>query len=149
MIDQNLFTKLEYFLKGNTQAIELAIDIIWLSDKIDDLYDQDKPVTREKIKKIFRKLICDIPNNDFYKKFYPQISALMTSAYLMWMNSTELESGSTEDRFICFQIRNSTMNIIHNLIFLVGGGEWIAQVGVEFWKWFAPNKDKLIELLNE
>jgi hypothetical protein len=145
----DLFESLDFFLKGDSHAVAFCVDIIFLAHLIDDLVDRDVERSVEDVKIGFRKLLCDFPNNPFYKQFYPQLSTLMASTYMMWLDSTSLEKGSEEERFICFQIRNTTMNIVHHCILLVGGVDWAQEQGVAFWKLFAPKQEKLEELLNE
>lgn len=144
----NIFEALEYFLKGNAWAVSLALDLFFLSELIDDLADKDKERSTEDIKLGFRKLLVDFPQNRFYKQFEPQISTLIASTYLMWLDSTALENGNQEERFICFHIRNTTVNIIHHFILLAGGPDWAQEVGPEYWRLFSK-QEKMQELINE
>ena len=148
-MNPEMFESLSFFLKGNQAAVQLALDLIFLAHSVDDLYDKDVDRSKEDIKVTFKKLFVDMPHNPFYQQFYPQLSTLIASAYLMWCNSTEFESGDINDKFICFHIRNATMNIINHMIFLVGGSDWAESQGASFWKLFSPKIEKWEEFLQE
>lgn len=145
----NIFEKLSGYFKGNEMAVAFAVDLLWLAHYADDLYDGDVPRTKEEVKLAFRKLFCDMPSNPFFQRWQKELSALISSAYLMWCDSTHFEKGDKEDRFICFQIRNSVLNVIHHCIFLIGGGDWAEEQGPLFWQEFAPKLDKWEELIYE
>jgi hypothetical protein len=145
----NIFEKLEYFFKGDAFAVAFAMDVLWLAHYVDDLYDGDVPRGKEEAKQAFKKVFCDMPQNPFFLKHQKELSALMASAYLMWCDSTHFERGDAESRFIAFQIRNATLNVVHHCIYLCGGSDWAEQNGPDFWRNFAPRTAKWIELKHE
>ncbi len=149
MEDVDIFERLSFYLKGDEMAVSFAVDLIWLSDYCDDLYDGDVPRTKEEVKLAFRKVFVDLPANPFFQKWQKELSTLMASAYLMWCDSTHFEKGDTEQRFIAFQIRNALMNVLHHCIFLCGGSEWAEEQGPAFWEYFAPKLEKWKELITE
>jgi hypothetical protein len=144
----NFFESLDFFFKGNSEAVALALDLFFLSELIDDLADKDVERSPEDIKLGFRKLLVDFPQNGFYRKFQAQISTMIASTYLMWLDSTVFEDGNREDKFIAFHIRNTTINIVHHFIFLAGGPEWAQEQGPNFWKLFSQ-QEKMQELIDE
>lgn len=129
-----LFENLMKFMKGDVNAVQLASDLLFLAHLADDLVDGDKQRSKEEIKLAFRKTFVDMPRNPFYVAYFPQISTLLSSSYLLWLDSMELESGTKDERFICFHIRTALLNCIHYFMLLVGGEEWVQEQGPDFWR---------------
>ncbi len=147
--DKEKLRKLGWFLKGNVDAFRLAVDLLYIAHFADDIFDADVERSKEDIKEGFRKLLVGVPQNPFYIRFYPALSTLIAEAYAMWADSTAFEQGDEEERFICFQIRNSTLMILHHMMFLVGGESWLDEQGSNFWRTFAPKIEKWEELRTE
>lgn len=146
------FEYLSFFLKDNKAALKLALDIIYVGHLWDDLLDQDVERDREDINEAFMKAFRSIPNNIFYQTLpliaQQQLNGLIVSAAMQYRDSTQLELGDNNDRFMAFLIRNSVLPIIHYLMLLVGGEDWVDQHGVLFWRTFGL-KDQYVEYTAE
>ena len=148
-LNQEMFDGLTFFLKGNGPAVQFAVDLIYLAHLIDDLVDGDVIRDTEDIKKGFRILIVDQRMNPFYNAFRGALDPLMASAYLLWLDSTYLETGGASERFTAFMIRNDTLKVIHHCMMLVGGPEWAQEQGPDFWRTFGIKQEKLDEFNTE
>jgi hypothetical protein len=148
-LTEDTFNSLKYFLKGNMAAVQFALDLIYLSHIIDDLVDRDVERDNEDIKKAFRILIVDQQHNPFYMSFRGVLDPLMASAFMLWLDSTYLETGSDTDRFTAFMIRNDTLKVIQHCLLLVGGPEWQHEQGPDFWRVFGIKETKLDEFKHE
>jgi len=131
---------LSFFLKDDKAALKLALDIIYVGHLWDDLLDGDTQRSGDEVSTAFVKAFRNIPNNVFYLGLHPvaqqQLNGLIVSAAMQYRDSTHLEMGNEDDRFMAFQIRNAVLPIIHFLILLIGGEDWIDQHGVDFWRTF-------------
>ena len=146
---QEMFDCLTHFLKGNGPAVNFCIDLIYLSHLIDDLVDRDFDRDVEDIKKGFRILIVDQQMNPFYQAFRGALDPLLTSAFMLWLDSTYLEAGGVSERFTAFMIRNDILKVIHHCIMLLGGPQWAQEQGPEFWRVFGIKEEKLVEFQGE
>ena len=139
-LTQDELTYLSFFLKDNKGALKLALDIIYVSHLWDDLIDGDVERSVEDVNAAFIKAFRSIPNNSFYINLpliaQQQLNGLIISAAMQYRESTQLEIGNDDDRFIAFLIRNSVLPIIHYLMLLVGGESWIDEQGISFWRAF-------------
>lgn len=146
------FETLSFLLKGNRQALKLALDVLYVGHLWDDLIDQDNPRTSEDINSAFLKAFRCIPNNPFFlalpERLRWQLEGLLISAAMQYRDSTHLEMGDQGDRFVAFLIRNAVMAFVHYLIYLVGGDAWVDEHGPEFWRMFSL-KDKYLEFVEE
>ena len=148
-MNQEIFQSLNFFLKGNGPAVSFCIDLIYLAHQIDDLVDGDVEMDAEDVKKTFRILIIDQKINPFYNAFRGALDPLMGSAFLLWLDSTYLETGNASERFTAFMIRNDTLKVIHHCMMLVGGPEWAQEQGPDFWRTFGIKEEKLAEFKTE
>ncbi len=141
-VPQSMFDALDHYLMGNTYAVSLALDMIFLAHKIDDLVDRDIEISVDDIKLVFRKVFVDLPQNQFYQVWRVQLEPLITNAYMNWLDSTTLEQGDKDDRCIGFQIRNDVLKIVRYMLLLIGGPEWAQDMGPSFWKQFWGLKEQ-------
>lgn len=143
---------LSFFLKDNKAALKLALDIIYVGHLWDDLVDRDVQRTTEDINSAFIKAFRDIPDNLFYQTLPPmfqqQLAGLIISTGMQYRDSIYLEMGDQGDRFTGFLIRNAALSIIHYLMFLVGGEDWVDEQGVNFWRTFGL-RDQYLEFVEE
>lgn len=146
------FESLFFFLKDNKAAVKLALDIMYVGHLWDDLIDGDVQRPPEDINKAFIKAFRDIPDNLFYQTlpimFQQQLTGLIISAGMQYRDSTHLEMGNQQDRFTAFLIRNASMSIIHYIMFLVGGEDWVDEQGVSFWRTFGL-REQYLEFVKE
>ena len=145
-------SSLSFFLRDNQPALKLALDIIYVSHLWDDLIDGDVDRSADDINNAFIKAFRSIPNNIFYQSLpeiaKQQLNGLIISAAMQYKDSTQLELGDEDDRFMAFVIRNAILGIIHYLMLLVGGEEWIDEQGVLFWRTFGL-KGQYLEYVEE
>jgi len=141
-----------YMLKGDKAALKLALDVIYVGQLWDDLIDRDQEYGPDEINNAFIKAFKEIPNNPFYLNLHPvyqqQLNGLIMSAAMQYRDSTQLEMGDADDRFMAFLIRNAVLSVIHYMIGLVGDEEWLRENGPLFWRQFGL-KDLYLEFIQE
>ncbi len=148
-MSEETFQKLAMFLKNDVNAIKLCIDLMFLGHFWDDLIDKDVQRSDEDINQAFLLSLGEIPMNPFYQAFQIQLAPMMMSASLLWLNSTNLERGSNDEKLTAFCIRNALLNLIHFCMFLVGGVAWVREHGPEFWRTFALTENLYQQFLAE
>lgn len=148
-LDEHKFERLKFFLKDDASALSLAVDLIYLAHLLDDLVDRDVERSVEDVKRGFRVLLVDNPNNPFLQAHFLQLTPLMGSALMTYLDSTTLEHGDKDERFKAFHIRNDVLKIIRHMMLLTGGADWSQEQGPEFWREFGPPEAKYEEYLKE
>jgi len=122
--------KFKYFYKGDDNAIKLAIDLLFIGHLWDDLVDKDKIRTDADINQAFTLALGEIPLNPYF----PAVYHMIRNAIIQWECSNILAKGNDDEKLTGFLIRNALMEIVHYLIFLVGGQDWAREHGPDFWR---------------
>lgn len=141
------YEQMLHILKGDQDALQLALDFKCISHIWDDLIDLDKAVTREQINQAFWLALVSIPSNAFYQRFSHALQPVIATTILNWHAANALESGPQHAREIAHVIRYSAADLMILMALLLGGPEWAVQ--------YAPairlmcQKDTLANFLSE
>lgn len=143
---QEVIEKLRFFLKEDTQAIKLVLELLFVGHLWDDLIDKDKPRTDAEINQAFTFALGEIPTNQYFSAVYP----LIRNAIGLWEIANTLENGDMDNKTTAFLIRNALMEVIFFIMYLIGGPAWIAEQGANFWQYFGQGlHKKLLEYYQE
>lgn len=115
-------------LKGEPSAVNLCGLLFRVSQVIDDLVDQDKPVSTDLIKKAFWDCLVEIPLNPFYQKHFTSLLPQIQIFFNDWLDSCELEKRDDHGQNIAFVLRDSIGGIIIHCAYLIGGYPWMRKV---------------------
>lgn len=148
ILSQHKLDRLEYFLKGDKQALAYCLDLLYIAHLWDDLVDGDKQPSIEDINQAFIKSLTAIPNNLFYRQWQPILLPMMHNALVMWLQSNDLRKGSPDQRTTAFTLENAVIEIVHFCILVKGSVEWAREIGAEFWELFGPTKAEFDECLS-
>lgn len=145
-IDQHSF--LMHVLRGNSDAVEMCEQIFHISQVLDDLVDQDKPVTSAQVIKTFWVALIELPANPFYRRHELIIRPLMAGALQDWTDSTALErENDAHGRHLAFVLRDQLTSMVVQCANLVGGYDWMQEVSVSIRKYF--HDETLIDYIND
>jgi len=145
LINKEDFETLREMLNNDENALKLCIDLLFVGHLWDDLIDQDQDRAKEEINKAFYLTLNNFDNNPFYCALRSELQPLITSACLMWLDSTSLEK---KDKLTAFIIRQGLAQIIHYCIYRLGGYEWVREHGPKLWELFKL-PDKYQEFIKE
>lgn len=118
-------------LKNNTDAMQLFFALAHASQVIDDYWDADKPVSREKMLSVIFLLTVDLPRNPFYRLLQDDIVRIIEDALCFWMHASDMEqfakNQSELDAYRSLQVSYITRSVITDVLVklarLVGGRE--------------------------
>lgn len=145
-IDQHSF--LMHVLRGNSDAVEMCEQIFHISQVLDDLVDQDKPVTSAQVIKTFWVALIELPANPFYRRHELIIRPLMAGALQDWTDSVTLErEPDSHSKHLAFVLRDQLTSLVIQCANLVGGYDWMQEVSVEIRKYF--HDEILIDYIND
>ena len=130
---KEVLEKLAYFLKDDQAAIKLCVELLFVGHLWDDLVDKDKVRTDADINQAFTWALGEIPINPYF----PGVYHLIRNAICQWESANALMGGTEDENLMSFLIRNALMEVVHYMMFLVGGPAWIQEKGPEFWRFFA------------
>lgn len=120
---------LQHALKGNAAAVLFCEALFRVSQVLDDLIDQDKPITGDSIYQSYWEALIDIPSNPFYRANELTLRPLMAAALQDWRDSVTLErDGSHHSKTIAFVLRDQLTSLVVQCAGIVGGFDWMQQV---------------------
>lgn len=108
-------------LAGDTAAIDLCQRLFRVSQVIDDLVDNDRPVSTKDMRMAFWDMLIEIPANGFYQKHFTYLHPIIAASFLDWNDATALETGTMHDRTMAFVLRDTIGQIIIHCALLIGG----------------------------
>ena len=148
-MSREMFDFLVFAMRGDRNAVNLCIDMLFVGHLWDDLIDGDVQRDPEDINSAFLKALGEIPLNPVYIANQYQLAPQMLNVSLMWLASNELEQGTGNERFTAFMIRNGLLSIIHYIMVLIGGIAWARENSAAFWRTFGLTLDKYQEFVEE
>lgn len=118
--------------KNDRDAANFLCAIVDVLHVWDDLIDQDNDVSLHAVNGAFTAALISLPNNPFYAQHFHVLNPILMSAINNWHVANVLENGSSEaDKRIAFISRSSYIDLITQVAYIVGGHEWVMQVGPE------------------
>ena len=116
---------LSFWLKENPAAIELAQCWIAISQTWDDLYDGDKPVSKDQINSMMAMALIDIPKNPFFQQHCFELLPMVEHCLMTWLDANTLEAtGDERDLQVSYIIRSTMTDLIIHMAGMVGGKLW-------------------------
>lgn len=101
---------------GDKAAKDYLLDIAFIARKVDDLYDQDHPVSSADVIQCLSSLLIGMPNNSFYKRHREALNAQQIIAWNAWEDANVLSKSKSKDH----QIKSKIIcDYIHEFIPLV------------------------------
>ena len=82
----------------NLVAAHYLLNLAYVSRTIDDIYDQDKKVTRAKMLDAIEYLLIEMPFNPFFVEHRDTLQSQHVSMYNAWMAANLWEQGDDTDK---------------------------------------------------
>ena len=123
-----------------------AIDFIQRIGKVfrtwDNVWDGDKPYTKEDLDDNFAELAFGLNDNSFFRRYRAILTAQIFIAWNAWKDSNVwIESGDRHENVCAWIIRDYCNEIVMLCAYLVGGVKHTRRVSLEI------RKEYLIELV--
>jgi hypothetical protein len=132
------------WFKGNQSAMRFCADVVEVSHVWDDLVDKDKPVSSEDANAAFRKMILEIPANDFYRANFGFLHPVMIVIWAQWDASNKMEAHPIKDDVVkTFMLRASLYQLFHACAVLCGGLDWASEIGPEIYRLYGEKLESL------
>lgn len=139
--DQVSFTQaFDRWLKGNQSAMRFCADMVEVAHVWDDLVDCDKPVSSAKADAVFRKMILEIPANDFYRANFNFLHPVLVMIWAQWDAANSMETHPFKnDLEKAYMLRASLYQLFHACAVLCGGLDWAAEIGPEVYRLYGES----------
>jgi hypothetical protein len=133
--DQVAFTQaFSKWFKGNQTAMRFCADVLEIAHLWDDLVDQDvvEPVD---VDKTFRKMLLELPANEFYRANFAFLHPVMVMVWAQWDAANRMEAKpQTNDLPKTYMLRASLYQLFHACAVLCGGLDWAAECGPDIYR---------------
>lgn len=114
---------------GDRDALDLYERLVYVAHAWDDLIDQDKPVN---VNDLMANLLLYLPGNPCYRRFEPEIRALMLAAMASYQAANLMErSGDGHKLELAHYLRYGVMNVATFLIAALNGIDRGAEILAE------------------
>jgi len=117
--------------RGDEDAVRFLFTLTGIAHFWDDVIDQDPLPPRATLYDGMWASLVALPRDPFYRKWFAELSPLVTAAILDWRvaNAMEME-GEPANRRISFIIRSSYVVVLQQTALIVGGPEWADRCGL-------------------
>lgn len=129
---EQLSTIFDYAFKGDGNAIDLCIHIMYTFNVWDDIIDKDVEITSENINKAFRNLIDVIPTNPIMVAWGHVLYPSLYSVYSQWIAANEFESKrrNTEKAYM---LRAALYQFFIMVAKCLYGSDWADEISFNVW----------------
>ena len=128
------------WFKGNEAAARFCSDMLEIAHVWDDLVDSDKTVMNDEADRIFRKMVLEVPANEFYRANFGFLHPVMVMVWGQWSAANVMEAHPISgDREKAFMLRASLYQLFHACAVLCGGLDWAAQIGPEIYRFYGES----------
>ena len=135
---------LDYWLIGNTQAVQFCLDMIKAIHLWDDLIDKDTKIEDEDINEVFTFLMVDMPMNPFYVLNQRDIAPMMNTIILKWHTANVFEKEKkVNDVEKAYVLRAELYQLFVLCATLIGGREWGRDMSVNIWRLYDESVNDL------
>lgn len=141
--DQIAFTAaFDRWCKGNQSAMRFCADMVEVAHVWDDLVDCDKPVSSTSANAAFRKLMLEIPSNEFYRANFAFLHPVLVMIWAQWEAANAMETHPFKnDIEKCYMLRASLYQLFHACAVLCGGLDWAAEIGPEVYRLYGETPE--------
>jgi len=124
------------FLLNNVEAIQFVVRVFRALHVWDDLIDRDKALTDDEINSVFWDLLVVLPTDPFYVRNIALLNSTLVNAIINWHIANKLErEGDEKDKSVAFVLRGAYIDILSAAAFVVGGMQWVQEVGPAIRRW--------------
>lgn len=115
----------------------------------DDLVDNDKIITRNRVDSVFWTILTELPLNPFFDRYKHQLIPILVTGINAWQDSNELEKGTVSDKMFAYVLRDWCREFICYVVYLTRGREYLRSVSMEIRKFFTGHEtiDQYMEKL--
>jgi hypothetical protein len=117
-------------------AIAFIVQFFDFCEVIDDLWDGDKPVTKDDLTRILFVVLTELPLNPFFDRFKMQLIPVIVTGVNAWLDANELEGGSDNDKVFSYVLRDWYAELIAFVIYLVQGRDYLRSVSMDVRRFF-------------
>ena len=117
--------KVDYIIEKTCKGNAIAAVYLGMISRclrvIDDIYDQDHEVSREKLLEVMEYLFINIPANPFFIEHRERLFSQHISMWNSWMAANYLADGDETDKLYSHVLRDACNELLPIVAMLIGG----------------------------
>ncbi|RBO54778.1 hypothetical protein DSD19_04535 [Rhodovulum sp. BSW8] len=121
-------------------AVQFIVTFSDVCEVFDDLWDGDKPVTRDDLSRTLFNCLAEIPINPFFDRFKQQLVPIIITGINAWLDANALENGNRNDRVFAYVLRDWYMELIAFVIYLTRGRDHMRRVSLDVREFFTHHE---------
>lgn len=121
-------------------AVQLIVLLGETAEVWDDLIDADKPVSKDRLNRLFTALLTELPLNPFFDKFKVQLTPLLLVGINAWHDANVLEKGSDNDKAIAYVLRDWYVELVMFITCLTRGYTKMREHSLEIRRFFSQHE---------
>lgn len=127
-------------LVQDANAVRFYLQLSHFVEVIDDLVDQDKPVSPADLAHALFSVLTYMPANPFFNAHRTTLIPQMFTCINAWLDSNDLSSGDTTDKAMAFTLKGAGIDILLSIIAITRGVEFMRSVSKEVRHAFMRNE---------
>lgn len=126
---------------GNEDCVDMLQMLGSISQSVDDIYDQDKPVDAEALS---LEIFSDLMSNDTFLTYNIRLMPLIRASVYGWIASNELaKSLNVRERIVAFTCRDLLAALIVECIDIFKGQAKARELSGAVWSEFTSHDDPI------
>lgn len=125
---------------GDPDAVRFIVQFADVCEVFDDLWDKDKPVTKDDLSRILFALLTEMPLNPFFDRFKGNLVPLLITGINAWLDANALEQGTRNERVFAYVLRDWYMEFVSFVIYLTRGREFMRAVSLDVRHFFTHHE---------
>ncbi len=131
--------------KGDSAAIDLALQMLYVVHVWDDLIDEDKTLNSSHINLAFRYVIYDIPMNKYMSR---ELNTLWLNCYNQWQAANEMEL-KKEQYEKAYMLRAQIYSCFIGIAANIFGVQYAESISYKVYSFYGENFEKYKEEMND
>lgn len=125
--------KLEKICKGNQMALNFCVAYLNFIDLLDNLFDQDKPVTAEELVTTFIDFVANLSYNKFWEDNKNTLFPLFLQGVSAWGDSEKLKNSEDYELRIAGDVIKSYYGeMLYHVAMITGGVNHMRECSLQF-----------------
>lgn len=131
----------------NHEAMRFLKLVMEIGEQWDDVVDGDMEKTPRHINRLLWLAIVELQLDPFYARHREALLPVMIVGMNAWMDSTDLEKGSRQERAIAYGLRDFHLELIGMCIFLLHGYEAMRKYSAEIRQFLMDSHETIDDFL--
>ena len=125
----------------NKEAVNLVLDLFAVAEAIDDAWDRDKEISKERLAQLAFAVFVDIPTNPFMVRNHDLLMPILNNGVHLWLDANRLEENPTDRNLHrSYMLRDIFGLLVYSVIEICRGRNYLRSVSIDVLELFADEE---------